>query len=145
MLQSGALSADGWSNVTVVNRCAFPLALKAAYAVLPGIDDGRPCPGARPGGACATPWARLAPGQRAVLADLPDLLWSFAAYIPGSQPRHYLSRQTPEAYLAAAGERQHREGAACAQVRCMHCTARSWADAAHRDWQGALRRRAGGC
>lgn len=114
MLQGGALSAEGWSNVTVLNRCAFPVALKAAYTVLPGIDDGRPCPGASRGGACDTPWSTLAPGERAMLPDLPELLWSFAAYVPGSEPRHYLSRQTAEAYLAAAGEpRSGLAGGAC--------------------------------
>lgn len=95
----------------MLNRCAFPVALKAAYSLLPGIDDGRPCPGASPDGACSTPWTTLAPGERGVLPDLPELLWSFAAYVPGSQPRHYLSRQTAEAYLAAAGE----WAAGCAQ------------------------------
>lgn len=38
------------------------------------------------------------------LSDLPELLWAFSAYVVNSEPRYYISRQTPDAYLGAASE-----------------------------------------
>ena len=38
------------------------------------------------------------------LPDLPELLWAFSAYVVNSEPRYYISRQTPDAYLGAASE-----------------------------------------
>lgn len=54
--------------------------------------------------ASSPPSIRTRPGKTAVLSDLPELLWAFSAYILNSEPRHYISRQAPDAYLAAASE-----------------------------------------
>ena len=124
--------------MTVRNGCAHEVLFKAAFSFIAGIDDGRPCPGANGGGdACATPWRALHPGQEIVMEGLPELLWSYAAYIPGSDPRHYLSAATMEAYLAADDD----FGAYCTREALKECVwwavVRSWGAGGRGCWVGA--------
>lgn len=59
MLQAGGSGQEGWRDVTVRNRCPHRVALKAAFTLIPGVDEGRACPNAMPGaaGQCSTDWA----------------------------------------------------------------------------------------
>ena len=50
---------ESWGPVTVRNKCPHRVALKAAYALVPGVDEGKPCPSPSPQGSCSTDWVML--------------------------------------------------------------------------------------
>lgn len=105
--QHRRLLHEGWENVTVVNRCNSPVTFKAAYNFFIGVDEGHPCPNQSPGAskefdACTTDWETIQPDEKIEISELPDLLWSYSAYVEDTSPAVFISRDATDAALADA-------------------------------------------